>query len=467
MSPFGPGPSVAIVGGGVSGLAAAHRLRTLLGPTAGITVLEAGERIGGVLRTVELAGVRYDVGAEAFLARRPEMPQLLAELGLTDQLVHPGPARPAVLAGGTVRSLPERTVLGVPSTAESLRGLVSDEARAFVAAEPRRSWGWAAGADVSVGELVRERLGEEVVARSVDPLLGGVYSGSADTLGVRAALPALAEAMDAGAPGLLAAAAAALPQPRHGAPVFGALRDGYGVLLDALAATVRVRLRSTVTRLRPTGTGFLLTVEGGEELYDAVVLAVPAPALARLLSAVDPPAARSVAGVRLASVAVVGLAYETLPGLPGTSGLLVATGEAPHAKAFTHSSTKWPHLADGPVLLRASLGRFGQTAVLAGDDDELVAKVRADLAAVHGVRAAPVDTVVQCWTEGLPQYGPGHPRIVERLERAVAALPGLAVAGSLLHGVGVPVCISTGWAAAARVAAHLGRTGTTGVAVAP
>ena len=447
-----------MVGGGISGLAAAQRLRVLR-PDVHVTVLEGSARVGGVLRTVELAGTAYDVGAEAFLVRRPEVPALLDELGLAGELVHPGGAAPAVLAGGSVRPLPPRTLMGVPSTAESLRGVVSDDVVVRVAAEPELPWCWTPGADPSVGELVRSRLGDEVVARSVDPLLGGVYSGSADSLGLRAAVPALAAALDAGAPGLLAGVAAALPVPQPGVPVFGALRGGYGVLLDALAAAADVRLGATVAAVTRTPGGWDVVVDGRSEAFDAVVLAVPAPVLARLLG-------RTVQ-VELASVAVVGLAYAAPARLPHTSGLLVATGEALHAKAFTHSSRKWPHLSGGPVLLRASLGRFGQTAVLERTDDELVALVRADLAAVHGITTAPVDAVVQRWTDGLPQYGPGHPEVVARLEAAVAQRPGLELAGSLLHGVGVPACIGTGWAAAARVAAHLAAGGAAAAPVAP
>lgn len=438
---------VGVVGGGISGLAAAHRLRTAR-PDAEVTLFEAGDRLGGVLRTVELAGEAFDTGAEAFLARRPEVPALLDELGLAGALVHPGGSSPTVLAAGRVRALPTATLMGVPSTPESLQGLLSPAALARVRAEATVPLRWAPGDDPSVAELVGGRLGAEVVARSVDPLLGGVYSGSASSLGVRASVPALAAALDAGAPTLLAAVAAALPVPRPGVPVFGALRGGYGVLVDALAVGTPVCLGARATAVTRSRAGWDVVVDGHTEAFDAVVLAVPAPALARLLGrAVD---------VELASVAVVGLAYDGLPQLPDTSGLLVSSGEALHAKAFTHSSRKWPHLSGGPVRLRASLGRFGAAEVLQRTDHELVDLVRSDLRAVHGITADPVDTVVQRWPDGLPQYAPGHPRVVERLEVAVAALPGLEVAGSLLHGVGVPACIASGRSAADRVAAHLG-----------
>ena len=237
---------VAVVGGGVSGLAAAHRLRALL-PTAAITVLEQRDRVGGVLRTVDLAGVPVDVGAEAFLARRPEVPALLDELGLRGELVHPGPAAPTVRAGGVTVPLPPGTLLGVPTGAARLDGVLSSAAVARAAAERERPLRWTPGVDVGLGGLLRERFGDEVADRLADPLLGGVYAGRVDALGLRATLPTLAAELDAGAPSLTAAADRAVqgpassashpgefpaptgrvPRSARPAPVFGALRGGY------------------------------------------------------------------------------------------------------------------------------------------------------------------------------------------------------------------------------------------------
>jgi len=221
-------------------------------------VLEQRDRLGGVLRTVDLAGVPYDVGAEAFLARRPEVPALLDELGLCDELVHPGRAAATVRAAGTTVPLPAGTLLGVPTGAARLDGVLSPAGLARVAAERDRPLEWTAGADVALGALLRERFGDEPADRLADPLLGGVYAGRVDALGLRATLPALATALDAGAPSLTAAADRAvgpassafhpgefrLPPRRvpHStsvgppAPVFGALRRGYATLVDALAA---------------------------------------------------------------------------------------------------------------------------------------------------------------------------------------------------------------------------------------
>jgi oxygen-dependent protoporphyrinogen oxidase len=472
---------VAVVGAGIAGLAAAHRLRVLLGPEAVITLLEQRDRIGGVLRTVDLAGVPYDVGAEAFLARRPEVPALLDELGLADRLVHPTGAHASIRAAGRTVPLPGGTVLGVPTSAARLSGVLSDAGLAAVAAEPGRPLAWTPGSDVALGGLLRARFGDELADRLADPLLGGVYAGRVDALGLRPTMPAVAAALDAGAPSLTAAAdtatgaapsVSAVSAASNGnglngtpSPVFGALRGGYRVLLDALADAARadIRLGTTVRAIERSAAGWLLVLgpanapEGLEA--DAVVLAVPAPAVARLLGPIAPAAAAAATGIELASSVVVAMAFQgsDVPGVP-TSGALIAAGEPLSIKGVTHSTTKWPHLhGDGLVRMRASLGRFGEATALQADDATLVEQVRADLATLDGITALPVAVHVQRWGGGLPQYAVGH---VARIATLEAALPdGVAVAGAALHGVGVPACIATGRAAAARVARPVVRIG--------
>ncbi|MCM3848711.1 protoporphyrinogen oxidase [Pseudonocardia sp. DR1-2] len=513
---------VAVVGGGVSGLACAHRLRTLLGPAAEIVVLEQRDRLGGVLRTVDLAGAPFDVGAEAFLARRPEVPALLTEIGLADALTHPTAATATIRAGGRTVGLPRGTLMGVPGRDADLGGVLSDAGRAAVAAEPTTPLDWDPGTDVALGALLRRRFGPEVVDRIADPLLGGVYAGRVDRLGLRATVPALAAALDAGAGSLTEAAStgmaasgqrsgtlaagtpaagvgattppvaasraagsraavptaaggsgagpSAVPQPVAAGPVFGAVRGGYREMIAALVAASGARVRTGVTvrelHRRPDGWRLVLgPVPQPEALdVDAVVLAVPAPAARRLLEPVAPAAAAAAGRIELASSAVVALAFRAadVTGMPGTSGCLVAADEPLSVKGVTHASTKWAHLGeDGLVRLRASIGRFGEEAGLQVDDAELVARVRADLAVLDGVDAVPVASFVQRWGGGLPQYGVGHGAVVDALESAVAAVGGLEVAGSMLHGVGVPACVATARAAAERLAPALpaARTG--------
>ncbi|GAB2649917.1 protoporphyrinogen oxidase [Prescottella soli] len=446
--------SVAVVGGGVTGLVAAYRLRQQFGADAEITVVEAASRFGGKLRTVSLGNGPVDVGAEAFIARRPEVAELIVELGLEDQLVHPAGRQPLIWSQGSLHPLPTRTLMGVPSTAQSVAGLVDADTLARITAEPSVPLDWDPSEDLDVATLVGSRFGEQVVRRSVDPLLGGVYSGLSDSIGVRAALPTLAAALDAGATSLTSAVTAALPTPSPG-PVFGTLRDGYGVLLDALrdAARPHTILEAPATGLRRDGDGWWLDPVGH---VDGVVVAAPAPEMVRLVADAAPRLAAAARGIELASSAVVALALPRDAGVPENSGILVATGESLGAKAFTLSSRKWPHLAEREVaLVRASYGRFGDAAVVDAPDAELIAMARADLETVTGVSAEPADVFVQRWRGGLPQYAPGHLDRVAAIEGAVAEADGLEVAGAYLHGVGVPACVASATTAATRLAARV------------
>jgi oxygen-dependent protoporphyrinogen oxidase len=459
---------VAVVGGGLTGLAAAHRLRRELGPAVEITVLELADRIGGKLRTVDLAGHRYDVGAEAFLARRPEVTALIGELDRSAELVHPGPASAGIRAGGRTRPIPPGTVLGVPVSAAAVADVLSADGLRQVAAEADLPPLRLDGADVAVGDLLTARLGAEVSDRLVDPLLGGVYAGRAGNLGLRATMPALAARLDAGAGSVLAAAAALVPPPNSNgtrAPVFGTMIGGLGTLADRLAdasgAVVRRGLPVRVLRRTPEGWRLELGPVPGPEFVDAdaVILAVPAPSARRLLADIAPAASAAYGRIELASMAVVALALPADAPLPESSGVLLASGER-HAdgtlftaKGFTFSSRKWAHLAgDGHLLVRGSVGRFGEADVLRRDDADLVAAVRADLAELTGVTATPLDSVVTRWGGGLPQYGVGHLDLVDTIERAVAELPGLAVAGAALQGVGLPACVAGADKAALRIA---------------
>ncbi|TVT47644.1 protoporphyrinogen oxidase [Amycolatopsis rhizosphaerae] len=455
---------IAVVGGGISGITAAYRLRGRFGDGGdggddiAITVFESAGTLGGKLRTVELAGHSYDVGAEAFLARRPEVAALASEAGLGGQLTHPTGAQSTVRAGGRLVRLPSGTVMGVPGSAEAVAGVLSEEGLRRVAAEPGLPPVSLGGGDVNLGALLRDRFGDELVDRLVDPLLGGVYAGGADGLGLRATVPALASALDAGAGSLTAAAASLLPAPSPSAPqnrepVFATLTGGLGTLVDLLAELAKpdVRLNTAVRALHrlPQG-GWRLELANGEITEaDAVVLAVPAPAASALLAEAAPEAAAALGEVRVASMAVVALALPGDTELPDASGILIGAGERYRdgtpvaAKAFTFSSRKWGHLGDDVRLVRGSVGRFGEPGALAADDEELVRRVRADLAELAGITAEPLDTHVVRWDGGLPQYGVGHTELMTRVERAVAGVPGLAVAGAVLHGVGIPACVAT------------------------
>ncbi|MFE3292464.1 protoporphyrinogen oxidase, partial [Rhodococcus sp. NPDC059234] len=271
-----------------------------------------------------------------------------------------------------------------------------------------------------------------------------------DTAGVRATVPALAAALDAGAPSLTEAVRRALPAPST-APVFGTLRAGYGVLLDALKAASRAEIISAATASDIRRSGGRWNVDPVGEV-DGVILAVPADRAAELLAGPAPAAAAQAARIPLASSVVVALALPREAALPENSGILVATGENLAAKAFTLSSRKWPHLARREVLLaRASFGRFGDAALVDADDEQLITLARADLATVTGVTDEPVQAAVARWHGGLPQYRAGHLDVVAAFDAEIAQVDGLEVAGSMLRGVGVPACVASATVAAQRL----------------
>jgi protoporphyrinogen/coproporphyrinogen III oxidase len=445
----------AVVGGGISGLSAAYRLRTTVGADAAITLFDPADRLGGVLRTERIGNQPVDVGAEAFVARRPEVPALLAELGLATRQVGTTGARPLIFSGGRLHPMPQGTLQGIPADASSVRGLVDDATAALVRDEHLRPLTWRAGADPTVAELVGERFGGQVVARSVDPLLAGVYAGSAATIGVRSAVPTLAAALDQGAHSLTDAVRQALPPPMNGS-VFGAVDGGYRVLLDELVRRADFHwAHVAVDRVEQSDAGWTLVDDEGTGWHaDAVVLAVPAPRLPRMVEGAAPRTAAAARQIGVASSALVVLALPGGTPLPAQSGVLVASGERLHAKAMTLTSRKWG--ARGNVeLVRLSFGRFGDDLARSVGDEELLKWAAEDLATVFGVNVDPVDCHVQRWLDAMPQYGPGHIGLVAGLRAGLP--PGLAVAGGYLDGIGVPACVASGTRAAAELTATVAR----------
>jgi oxygen-dependent protoporphyrinogen oxidase len=457
------------VGGGISGLVAAWRLATVPSPPR-VVVLEQSPRLGGKLLVGEVGDVAIDLGAESVLARRPEAVDLFDELGLGADVVHPRTSSASVVRGGRLHPLPAGTLMGVPGRPEALTGLLTPEEVERVAAEPTLPV-TPVDDDVDVASWISGRVGPAVVDRLVEPLLGGVYAGRADRLSLRGTIPQLWRAARAGG-SLLAAVREATAATPSGAPVFAGLAGGVGrlplVLASRLAALgVEIRTGVTVRELERTPTGWrLLTgpVPAPEEVgADAVVLAVPPAPAARLLRVVAPLAGAELARVTTASVALVAALVPrgTLAELPG-SGVLVPPVEGHPVKAATFSSAKWgwvDALDSRHVVVRVSLGRVGEEAVLQRDDAELAALAVADLGDLLGRELRPVATRVVRWGGALPQPAVGHIEAMQRVEAAVAGVPGLAVCGAVIGGVGIPACIDTAGAAAGRTAEGLREPG--------
>ncbi|MFV2107851.1 protoporphyrinogen oxidase [Micromonospora sp. LOL_015] len=465
---------IAVVGGGIAGLAAALRLRDRAPAGTRITVYEQSDELGGKLRTSEFAGLPVERGAEAFLMRDPAggdsaAVALARRVGLGGHLRHPAVGQAALARDGRFVPLPAGTLIGVPGDLAAVARVAraeperdADQGRPLLQPDE----------DVAVGELVRRRLGDEVVEQLVDPMLGGVYAGRADTLSLATTIPGLATAARTEHT-LVAAVRAALAArpPAAGAPVFATVDGGLSRLVAAVraalsaadgAAEVRLRTSAVVRELAASAAGWRLTVgptRGAERVdVDAVVLAVPARPAARLLAAVDAAAAVRVGALEYASIALVTLAVPQLQ-LPEISGFLVPATERTITKAVTLFSTKWAQLrrSDGLAVVRASVGRHGDERLLQRSDDELVDAVRAELTRLTGVRQpASVQSHVQRWGGALPQYPPGHPSRVAAARRSLrSAGHRLALAGAAYDGIGIPVCVRSGENAADEILTKL------------
>ncbi|MDX6329536.1 MAG: protoporphyrinogen/coproporphyrinogen oxidase [Streptomycetaceae bacterium] len=460
---------VVVVGGGISGLAAAYFLAER---GARVTVLESTPRLGGKLYADEIAGVPVDLGAESMLARRPEAVGLAKAVGLADALEGPATAKASLWTRGRLRPMPKGQLMGVPGDMASLAasGVLSGTGLARLPLDhvlPRTK----VGEDVAVGGFVAARMGREVVDRLVEPLLGGVYAGNAYEISLRAAVPQLYEAARTGR-SLIEGVRdiqrrAAAQQDGPAAPVFAGIRGGVGRLPLAVADACRaagavIESGTLVRELRRSAAHRWQVVVDGDRVLDAdaVVLAVPAGPAARLLSAESPGAAAELSAVEYASMALVTMAFRRrdLALLPPGSGFLVPPVDGKTIKASTFSSRKWGWIGEADpetFVLRTSVGRYGDEADLAWDDTDLVRLSRRDLEEAVGLTAAPVAARVTRWDNGLPQYPVGHLGRVARIREHVGKLPGLAVCGAVYDGVGIPACIASSRKAADAVLSGL------------
>jgi oxygen-dependent protoporphyrinogen oxidase len=478
-----PGRNMAVVGGGIAGLSAAWEI-TSAAPDTHVVVLESDDRLGGKVHTGSIGGRAVDLGPDAFLARRPEAVALCRELGLDDELVSPGSRTAFVWARGKLRRLPPGLALGVPTRLRPLArsGIVSPLGVGRAAVD---LLGWRSPparapngtVDRTVADITRRRLGREVTAHLVDPLIGGIHAGDTTQMSAAAVFPAL---LDAAARGgslmrtLRPTTTSAVPAATGAgdAPVFYTVRGGLSRLVDSLAEAlgtrgVDVRVQSAVDRIvprpldatssAPDARGWTLHTARGTVEADAVVIATPAASAAALLAPVAPAVATLVGAIDYSDVTLVTLQMPAggvgrpLEGtgflVPATAGCLIT--------ACTWLSSKWPDLqCSGDILLRASMGRFGDDRPAGMSDDEIVGRVLDDLRPMLGLRAAPLEVVVTRWAGAFPQYALGHTERVASIEDAVARLPGVALAGAAYHGVGIPACIASGRKAAQALLGH-------------
>jgi protoporphyrinogen/coproporphyrinogen III oxidase len=482
---------VAVVGGGISGLAAAWELTggadgTSKGADApSVMVLESSPRLGGALHSVPFGGRIIDTGPDAFLGRRPEALALCREIGLGDALVPIARSGAGVWARGKVRPLPEGLALGIPVrfgpvARSGILGLRGNLALARDVLAPRPDTRGPIG-DRSIGPLVTRKLGRRVTDRLVDPLIGGIHAGSVDDMSAAATYPPLLTAAEKRG-SLMRALRAEIPAPSENPPpAFWAIEGGMTALIERLRTTltargVEFRYNAPVDRLERleprAGAAARWNVmtsgpEAGTDLsrqsneVDAVVLAVPAPVAAQLLRPHDDESAGLLSNIAYATVNLVTFRIPAA-GLPTSltgTGFLVprrspaAPGQESWAvTACTYLSQKWPHVAaEGDVLLRVSVGRFGDVRADSWSDEELTDRAWAELGLLVGPLGHPLESMVARWPGAFPQYRVHHLMRTAGIEAAVARLGGIAVAGAAYRGVGIPACIASGRTAARAV----------------
>lgn len=483
---------IVVVGGGIAGLAAASSLVRDRGTKAQVVVLESSAAVGGKLRVSQVEGIPVDEGAESMLAVRPEGIVLAKAAGLQNAIVHPATTQASVFARGRLRSLPPGMISGIPTDLRALAvsGIMSWPGMLRIPLDhwlPRTS----IAHDVSVGDFVATRLGTEVMRTLVEPMLGGVYAGRAEDLSLEMTLPALfrllkrercllTAAREARATGAGAAGA------RRG-PIFAGIDGGLGRLPQSLRAKlvkqgVAIETKCAVTSIRRTADGWQVegtgtvpaeAVQRRSDRFildaDAVILAVPAPAAARMLRRANPQAASALSTIDYASVGIVTLMFspDRLPASPAGSGFLVPAGRGYALKAATFSSRKWDWLTQRPAAgstrraprhlatVRASFGRFGDDLALQRDDSELSALAAAELHQLAGLPGRPLATRVTRWPDSLPQYAVGHRGRIARVRELLIDTPGIAVCGAAYDGVGVPACVGSAQFAAGQLATYL------------
>jgi len=434
---------VAVVGGGITGLSAA-----LAHARSGheVHLFEKDASLGGKIGELTLDGRRFPNGPDAFLARRPEVIDFARSLGLDEALTTPAAGSARIYRDGNLHPLPPN-VLGVPATAElGATGLISAAGVTRAAADLTAADDRPAG-DESVGDLVRRRLGDEVLEYLVDPLLGGINAGDSDRLSLIAGVPQLATLRGV-LPSLLESAAATIADaPSRTGPVFHGIEGGLSRLVDRaqaelVAMDVELHL-GTAAVLDRSKTGW--SVNG--VATDNVVITTPAFATAELIDDVAPDAAELLRSIDYSSVGltVLILPPNTIEIDPSISGVLVPRLCGLHVTAVSFASHKWPALApDGSQVLRVSVGRRTDTRWSQLRDGEVIQVIRNDLSEIFGTIIPDGPAVLTRWNNSLPQYDVDHLDRVAAITRATESLTGLTITGAWANGLGLPACVAAG-----------------------
>lgn len=454
-----------VVGGGISGLVAAHRL-DLAG--ARVTLVEKTRRLGGMVMTEHDDGFVIEGGPDSFVAAKGSVLELAAELGLEDEVISSRPEHRGsyVWWDGELHPLPGGLLLMVPSRLRPLftSSLLTWKGKLRVLGDlvlPRSH----RDEDESLESFVIRRLGRQVLERIAEPLIAGIHAATPDTMSLRASFPRFLE-MEREHRSLILAArsAASRPGPPDGLSHFASFTSGMGRLTSALTGSLKnaeVRTGAGVTALGAGSSGYGVRLDDGSELAaGAVVLAAPAPVVSGLLAGLAPEAASALSEIRQVGTAALTLAYRSgdLPTLTG-SGFVVPSVQRRRIMGVSYLSQKWEgRVPDSDhAMIRVFVGgRHGQELAHA-TGDRLREVIGEELETTVGITGTPTRTWTHVWGQGLHQYTLGHIDRVAGAERALDVWPGLALAGAGFHGIGLNECIDSGERAAASVLGSLSR----------
>src|SRR5580700_7897851 len=457
---------VAIIGGGISGLASAFALEEPRRTGAvGYTLYESSPHLGGVLRTEHIEGCIVEAGPDSFLTEKRWASDLCRTLGLGDQLIGSNDAdrKTYILVRRRLIPMPDGLMFMVPTKIlpTGFSPLFSWGTKLHIARElfhpPTTST-----SDESVASFVERHYGKEMVDRLADPLLSGVYGGEAASLSVRAVLPRFADMErthgSLGRAMLAARRKTPAGPPKAASPLFTSLQDG----MQHLAETVASRLppasllrNAPVQAMQFEAGGWVVSAGMQSDHFDGVIVALPAPAAAAVLRLASPQLSTELAAIEYSSSITVGLGYdlEVRQSLPPGFGFLVPRSEGKLLLAATFVHNKFPHRApEDRALLRCFFAGRNAEQVWQLTDDKLIGIVRNELRQILGLRAEPLFTRVYKWKSAMAQYGVGHLERLDRIERLRHTLPNLALAGNAYRGIGVPDCIRSGRDAAQQLA---------------
>jgi oxygen-dependent protoporphyrinogen oxidase len=453
---------IAVIGGGISGLAAAYALEKQRARSGDVdyVLFEAGSRFGGVIRTDTADGFVIEGGPDSFLTEKPWAADLCREVGLSDQLISSNDSdrKTYIRLKGRLMPLPDGMMFMVPT---DLLAAFSSRLFAFpTKLRMVREWFYKPvpeARETTVAEFVERHFGPEMVERVADPLLAGVYGGSANDLSVTAVLPRFAE-IEA-RQGSLARALFATRKLQSAAPrpLFTSLKLGMQSLTDALVARIPANARrpnTTVETLRTEFGKWLLISGGRTEEFEGVIIAAPAYAAAKLLRGVLPQLSSELEAIRYSSSVTVAMAYDerVRASLPAGFGFLVPRSERKHTLACTFVHQKFANRAPANrALLRCFLGGTRDEAILESSDQQIERIVYRELDEILGITAKPLLVRIYRWPRALAQYGLGHNDRSDRIRRIVAGTHGLALAGNAYGGIGIPDCARAGAEGAIKV----------------